>query len=70
LPNDRKIEWAPTLSEAENLVVGAQAQTVAQSNPDTSRLDRARAVFEEMKRHMRQVTTANMASFSNSSRRF
>jgi uncharacterized membrane protein (UPF0182 family) len=53
LPNDRKIEWAPTLIEAENLVVGAQAQAVAQSvggKPETSRLDQARAVFEEMKR--------------------
>jgi uncharacterized membrane protein (UPF0182 family) len=53
LPNDRKIEWASTLPDAENLLVGAPAQSNVASGagkPDSSRLDQARAVFQEMKR--------------------
>jgi len=56
LPNDRRIEWASTLSDAENLLVGGQAQAQANvpsfagAKPDVARLEQAHAVFEEMKR--------------------
>ena len=54
LPDDRKIEWASTLPDAENLLVGGAAQTNVSppggAKPGSSKLDQARAVFQEMKR--------------------
>ena len=64
LPDDRKLEWAPTLSEAEALVVGAPMKPTAAVQPDAGasedRLSRARAVFEEMKR---QYAAGNFARY-------
>ena len=64
LPDDRKLEWAPTLSEAEALVVGAPVKPTAAVQPDAGasedRLSRARAVFEEMKR---QYAAGNFARY-------
>jgi uncharacterized protein len=51
LPDDRKIEWASTLTDVERLLVGASAPTAAAAaTPDTANetLDRARALFGEM----------------------
>ena len=53
LPDDRKIEWASTLSEAEALLVGIRAKQpagIASAATDLERLERARAVFRDMKR--------------------
>jgi uncharacterized membrane protein (UPF0182 family) len=52
LPDDRKIEWASTLSESEALVAGSQAPPTAGmpepalAKPD--QLQRAQAVFRRM----------------------
>jgi uncharacterized protein len=51
LPDDRKIEWASTLNEAESLLVGApieQPARPASAATDLNRLDRARSVFRDM----------------------
>ncbi len=51
LPDDRKIEWASTLGEAEALLVGIRAeQPAGPASPatDLDRLARARAVFRDM----------------------
>ena len=51
LPDDRKIEWAGTLEEAEALLVGARAQLPSGATAtatDVERLLRAGAVFREM----------------------
>jgi len=51
LPDDRKIEWATTLSGAENLLVGGRAEPSAGPTPaatDLNRLERARSVFRDM----------------------
>jgi uncharacterized protein len=55
LPDDRKIEWAGTLADAENLLVGTpppSATTAAESYSGAAgnRLDQARGVFQEMNR--------------------
>ncbi|MDR3419772.1 MAG: UPF0182 family protein [Xanthobacteraceae bacterium] len=55
LPDDRKIEWASTLTDAERLLIGASAPTSAAtgaSNTGTGNemLVRARALFGEMQR--------------------
>jgi hypothetical protein len=54
VPDDRKIEWAPTLDAAEALLVGAEVSPAAavQGNANVSedKLGQARAVFEKMKR--------------------
>src|SRR5271167_3692738 len=53
LPDDRKIEGARSLAEAEDLLVGAPVRPVVSSaavETEASRLDRARTVFEEMQR--------------------
>jgi uncharacterized membrane protein (UPF0182 family) len=53
LPDDRKIEWARSLTEAEDLLVGATVRPVspsAEAETDADRLDRARALFQEMRR--------------------
>jgi uncharacterized membrane protein (UPF0182 family) len=52
LPDDRKIEWAGTLSEAEALLVGIRAEQPAgppSAAADVDRLERARAVFRDMR---------------------
>ena len=53
LPDDRKIEWASTLTEAERLLVGASASTIAGApamGTGNEMLERARALFGEMQR--------------------
>ena len=53
LPDDRKIEWASTLGEAEALLVGVRAKQPTGPAPaatDLERLERARAVFREMQK--------------------
>ncbi len=53
LPDDRKIEWASTLTEAERLLVGASASTTAgapATGTGNEMLERARALFGEMQR--------------------
>jgi uncharacterized protein len=52
LPDDRKIEWASSLKNAENLLVGApQPPAVSSAEFETAadRLDRVRAIFQEMR---------------------
>jgi uncharacterized protein len=51
LPDDRKIEWAGTLGEAEALLVGIRPQpspAQAAATTDVERLERARVVFHDM----------------------
>src|SRR5208282_4202858 len=51
LPDDRKIEWASTLNEAESLLVGGpveQPAGPAAAATDLNRLERARSVFRDM----------------------
>ena len=51
LPDDRKIEWAGSLGEAEAMLVGILAKPPAGPSVDATdfdRLARARAVFREM----------------------
>jgi uncharacterized protein len=63
LPDDRKIEWARSLAEAEDLLVGAPVRPAASSakvETEASRLDRARTVFEEMQR---QYATGNFTRY-------
>jgi len=53
LPDDRKIEWASSLKGAEDLLVGTPIRPVVSSTEvetEAGRLERARAVFEEMQR--------------------
>jgi uncharacterized membrane protein (UPF0182 family) len=52
LPDDRKIEWAPSLKDAEDLLVGGSiAPRASSANVETDdRLDKVRAVFQEMQR--------------------
>jgi uncharacterized membrane protein (UPF0182 family) len=52
LPDDRKIEWAPSLKDAEILLVGGSiAPRASSSNVETDdRLDKVRAVFQDMQR--------------------
>jgi uncharacterized membrane protein (UPF0182 family) len=55
LPNDRKLEWASTLSDAELLLVGASAPTPAAAGAmatgtSNETLERARTLFGEMQR--------------------
>jgi uncharacterized membrane protein (UPF0182 family) len=64
LPDNRRIEWAPTLADAEDLLVGTSLQTPA-ATPATSGLPpdtlaQARDVFEEMKR---QYASGNFARY-------
>jgi uncharacterized protein len=63
LPDDRKIEWARSLAEAEDLLVGAPVRPVApagETDTDVDRLDRARAVFREMQQ---QYASGNFARY-------
>jgi uncharacterized membrane protein (UPF0182 family) len=51
LPDDRKIEWAGTLGEAEALLVGIRPEPSsgqASATTDVERLERARSVFHDM----------------------
>jgi uncharacterized protein len=63
-PDNRRIEWAPTLTDAEDLLVGTSVQTPVAApassgmSPDT--LAQARDVFEEMKR---QYASGNFARY-------
>jgi hypothetical protein len=51
MPDDRKIEWAPTLKAVENLLVGATAPSANISeSAGAERLARAGAVFSEMQK--------------------
>jgi uncharacterized membrane protein (UPF0182 family) len=52
LPDDRKIEWAPSLKDAEDLLVGGSgAPHTSPANVETDdRLDKVRAVFLDMQR--------------------
>ena len=62
LPDDRKIEWAQSLGDAEDLLVGAASRTNASSaNVETDgRLDRARVVFQDMQH---QYAAGNYARY-------
>jgi len=64
LPDDRKIEWANTLTEAERLLVGAPVPTSATGAPDkgtsNEMLERARALFGEMQR---EYASGNFARY-------
>jgi uncharacterized membrane protein (UPF0182 family) len=53
LPDDRKIEWAKSLKDAEDLLVGASIRSSAlpaDAEMDIDRLKRAHTVFQEMQR--------------------
>ena len=62
LPDDRKIEWARSLKDAEDLLVGGSARpNVSSAEAETSgRLDRVRAVFQEMQH---QYASGNYAKY-------
>ena len=63
LPDDRKIEWASSLKDAENLLVGASIRSAVSSadvETNADRLDRARAVFREMQQ---QYASGNFARY-------
>jgi uncharacterized protein len=51
LPDDRKIEWASTLADAERLLVGAtpSASAPPAAGAETDKLEQARAIFREMR---------------------
>ena len=52
MPDDRRIEWAPSLAEVEALIVGAPlaAATATAEPASVDRLTRARAIFEDMRK--------------------
>ena len=62
LPDDRKIEWASTLPDAERLLVGGTAATPGRPNTETGNdtLERARAVFREMQQ---EYASGNFARY-------
>jgi uncharacterized membrane protein (UPF0182 family) len=63
LPDDRKIEWAGSLADAEALLVGLRPQqpgAKAVTTNDLERLARARAVFREMQQ---QYAAGNFARY-------
>jgi uncharacterized membrane protein (UPF0182 family) len=62
LPDDRRIEWAPSLKGAEDLLIGVPARpaVAAAQEPGGDRLGRARAVFQEMQR---QYAAGNFARY-------
>jgi uncharacterized protein len=65
LPDDRKIEWASTLTDAENLLAGTPLPSAAAagepgSGAEGSRLDQARSVFQEMNQ---QYAAGNFARY-------
>jgi uncharacterized protein len=65
LPNDRKLEWASTLTDAELLLVGASAPTPAAAGTlatgaGNETLERARTLFGEMQR---EYASGNFARY-------
>jgi len=62
LPDDRKIEWARSLKDAEDLLVGASVRASASpANMEMDdRLERARAVFQDMQH---QYASGNYARY-------
>jgi uncharacterized protein len=63
LPDDRKIEWARSLTEAEDLLVGATVRPVtpsAEVETEADKLGRARTLFQEMQR---QYATGNFTRY-------
>jgi uncharacterized membrane protein (UPF0182 family) len=62
LPDDRKIEWASTLTDAERLLVGERAPTAGAPDTRTGNemLERARALFDEMQR---EYASGNFARY-------
>jgi uncharacterized protein len=63
LPDDRKIEWARSLAEAEDLLVGAPVRAAApagETDTETDRLERARTVFQQMQQ---QYASGNFARY-------
>jgi uncharacterized protein len=62
LPDDRKIEWASTLTDAERLLVGAIAAAPSTPNAETGgdTLERARALFREMQQ---EYASGNFARY-------
>lgn len=64
LPDNRRIEWAPTLTDAEDLLVGTSLQPAAALQPGSGlspdTFAQARDVFEEMKR---QYASGNFARY-------
>jgi uncharacterized protein len=62
LPDDRKIEWAKSLKDAQDLLVGASVRpNISSANIETDgRIDRARTVFQEMQR---QYASGNYAKY-------
>jgi uncharacterized protein len=62
LPDDRKIEWAKSLKDAENLLVGAPIRPsgLSANMESDNRIDRARTVFQEMQR---QYSSGNYAKY-------
>ena len=51
LPDDRRIEWAATLKDVENLFISATASPAAgASRPGGDQLERARLVFDAMQK--------------------
>jgi len=63
LPDDRKIEWAKSLKDAEDLLVGASPRSnvsTADVAADVDRIAHARAVFQQMQR---QCASGNFAEY-------
>ena len=63
LPDDRKIEWARSLKDAEDLLVGASIRSNVSAGDvetDIEKLDLARAVFQEMRR---QYASGNFTKY-------
>ena len=62
LPDDRKIEWASTLADAERLLVGTPSAVASASSlaPGSDTLERARALFREMQQ---QYAAGNFARY-------
>ena len=67
LPDDRKIEWASTLAEAERLLVGASTPTATTTGPPATgvgndTLQRARSLFREMQQ---EYAAGNFARYGD-----
>ena len=62
LPDDRKIEWASTLADAEQLLVGARltAQQTLNTETTSDTLEQVRGVFREMQQ---QYAAGNFARY-------
>ena len=62
LPDDRKIEWASTLADAEQLLVGARvtAQQTLNTEATSDTLEQVRGIFREMQQ---QYAAGNFARY-------